>query len=106
MQCKKKGCMKQYVGETQNSLGDRMKNHRSQIRHAPKKTSSLIANHFCDQYHGIENLEIIGIEIPRLKENYDSSYEVIRRLKREKCWQEKLQTLAPYGLNVERCRVK
>ena len=102
MQCKKRYCKKQYVGETRNSLGDRMNDHRSQIRNASKKT--LIANHFSHQHHGIENLEIIGIEIPSLKEKYDSRYEVTERLGREKYWQRKLRTIAPDGMNVERRR--
>ena len=100
MQCKK--CKKQYVGETERALGERMNDHRSRM----KKPKTLIARHFSAENHSIENLEIIGIEIAEIpllgaKFMTGGQYSKPFRIFCEKLWQMILQTINPDGLSVQ-----
>ena len=100
IQCKEEGCEKQYVGETQRTLGARMNDHRSRM----KKPKTPIAHHFSAENHGIENLEIIGIEIPEKSgEKYMTGghYNKAYRIHRETYWQMSLEAIYPDGLSVK-----
>ena len=91
--CKK--CQLQYVGETQNTLRERLTGHLSDIR---RKTDKPISLHFNSINHSINDLIITPIE--KLKDNAtDQEQERKQRLIREDFWIDKLNTLTPNGLN-------
>ena len=79
----------QYVGETKNSLKVRFYQHRSNIN---KNTGTLVTQHFNSPNHSLANMKCIVLErVHGIDHN--------SRLKRERFWMEKLQTLFPLGLN-------
>ena len=82
-------CNKQYVGETNRKLKERLQDHKSNIK-TFKQTP--IAIHFNLPEHNINNLKIIPIE----KLHFDSDKE---RKRREIEWIKKLNTRYPYGIN-------
>ena len=95
--CKK--CKIQYVGETENSLRQRMCGHRSCI----KNLSSLLGGHFDD--HGIENFSVQIIErIDPRRKRHDKTIKD-HRLDREDYWMRELGTITPFGLNEKVRRV-
>ena len=83
-------CSKQYVGETGNTLRDRLNNHRSDIK--TKKPTS-IAIHFNLPNHSFHNLQIIPIEVLE-----PGTLPPARKV-REAFWQKALGTIYPQGLN-------
>lgn len=80
-------CHTLYIGETKSSMRIRLKQHLYYIR---IKKDRLLYNHF--QIHSIEHLRIIG-----LQSNLSWSKE--QRLKLERNWILKLNTISPWGLN-------
>lgn len=80
-------CQKQYVGQTERRLKDRLNSHRSNI-HNNRQTA--VAIHFNEPLHNYTHLKIIPIEI--VNESAD-------RIKRETFWIQKLKTKYPLGLN-------
>mgnify|MGYP003449751170 FL=1 len=80
-------CQKQYVGQTERRLKDRLNAHRSNIKN---KTQTAIAIHFNEAAHSFNNLRIIPIEIVN---------NPLERIKREKFWIKTLKTKYPNGLN-------
>ena len=95
--CKK--CKIQYVGETENSLRQRMCGHRSCI----KNLSSLLGGHFDD--HGIENFSVQIIErIDPRRKRHDKTIKD-HRLDREDYWMRELGTITSFGLNEKVRRV-
>ena len=87
--CRK--CKKQYVGETERSLADRINDHLSCIR---LKKPTPIGLHFNSPGHCVTDFSIVGIE---RFENLPNSSQT-RRMK-ETTWQNLLQTAHPLGLN-------
>jgi hypothetical protein len=83
-------CAQQYVGETGNSLRDRLNNHRSNIT---SKKPTTISIHFNSPKHSFKNLQIIPIELLP-----PGSLPAERKI-REKYWQNILGTIHPLGLN-------
>ena len=81
-------CNKQYIGETSRSLRERISDHRHAITHNKPTTIGL---HFNTGTHKIHNLHAIAIECILTGET--------NRKNREKFWQDKLKTIAPFGLN-------
>lgn len=80
-------CQKQYVGQTERRLKDRLNAHRSNIKN---KTQTAIAIHFNEAAHSFNNLRIIPIEIVN---------NPLERIRREKFWIKTLKTKYPNGLN-------
>ncbi|XP_019614385.1 PREDICTED: uncharacterized protein LOC109462296 [Branchiostoma belcheri] len=77
IQCKKYGV--QYVGETKQTLANRLNSHRSAINTCTKKDTPVSA-HF-NQTHSMGDLEILGIERLCYTGNEDLTRQ--RRLQRE-----------------------
>ena len=82
-------CGLQYVGETRNSIADRLNQHRYNVNNG-KKTDLLIVQHF--MVHGINALEVSGLET-------NLTWTQGERRFAEKQWISKLDTTFPYGLN-------
>ncbi|KAI8516763.1 corticospinal neuron axon guidance through spinal cord [Branchiostoma belcheri] len=94
IQCKK--CGVQYVGETKQTLANRLNGHRSAIN---TKKDTPVSAHFNQTHHSVGDLEILGIERLRYTGNEDLTRQ--RRLQRESYWIHQLRTLHPDGLNQE-----
>ncbi|XP_019616014.1 PREDICTED: uncharacterized protein LOC109463602 [Branchiostoma belcheri] len=94
IQCKK--CGMQYVGETGQTLANRLNGHRSSIK-TDKDTP--ISAHFNQPNHTVADMEVIGLE----KLAYGRTEDITRqrRLQRESYWIHQLRTLHPEGLNLE-----
>ena len=82
-------CGLQYVGETGNSISDRIKQHRYTIINE-KDTHLLIVQHFMT--HGIEAVKVCGLE-------YNDQWTIGQRRFQEKEWITRLSTKYPGGLN-------
>ena len=82
-------CNLQYVGETRNSIADRLNQHRYNINNG-KETTLLIVQHFMN--HGISALEVCGLESNQTWTDFERKYN-------EKQWVVKLKTKWPHGLN-------
>ena len=86
-----KRCGKQYVGETEQALHERLNSHRSDIR---KKTKEKpVAIHFCWDDHTLSDLSVVVV---------DQLYQgdPVLRKNRESRWIWWLQTESPKGLNL------
>ncbi|KAI8477599.1 corticospinal neuron axon guidance through spinal cord [Branchiostoma belcheri] len=94
IQCKK--CGMQYVGETGQTLANRLNGHRSSIK-TDKDTP--VSAHFNQPNHTVADMEVIGLE----KLAYGRTEDITRqrRLQRESFWIHQLRTLHPEGLNLE-----
>lgn len=84
-------CNIQYVGETGRPLGDRLTDHRSNIRN---KKDTPIGIHFNQPGHSIDDVAAVAIE-----KIADDGNTLMRRRQREAFWQAKLGTIHPRGLN-------
>ena len=85
-----KTCNIKYVGKTWNSIRERFNGHRGRIRRNTE--AYAMYNHFCGpDGHGITNMMIKPIELCK-KEDL---------INREKFWIAELNSLFPYGLNME-----
>ena len=78
-----------YVGETERTIAERIKEHLADVRHKREKAVSF---HFNSKDHDIADLNLIIIE--KCKEN-----SKFYRKAREVHWIETLNTVAPIGLN-------
>eukprot|EP00058_Branchiostoma_floridae_P005191 XP_002590679.1 hypothetical protein BRAFLDRAFT_89480 [Branchiostoma floridae] len=94
IQCKK--CGLQYVGETKQTLANRLNGHRSSIK---TKKDTPVSAHFNLTDHNIADLEVLGIEKLRYTGNEDTTRQ--RSLQRESYWIHQFRTLHPDGLNQE-----
>jgi len=81
-------CQKIYIGETQNSVGVRLKQHLYHMVKMDRLTS--LYTHF--QEHSFENVSIFGLET-------NQSWSKTQRQKRERHWIAALNTIDPLGLN-------
>jgi peptide-methionine (R)-S-oxide reductase len=81
----------QYIGETQNTLKDRFYKHRCHIRNKSGFCVNVV-DHFNQSGHSVQNMKCIIIE-----KVYTQTREA--RIKRERFWQQKMQTMCPLGLN-------
>ena len=77
-----------YVGQTKNTLAQRLKQHLYIIGRRHKSTHLYL--HF--QAHGVENLQIAGLESV-------GTWSTAQRLTAESRWIKKLGTTLPNGLN-------
>ena len=77
-----------YVGETGNTVYERMQNHLSCIRN---KKQDVVPIHFNQQDHNINDFKIIGIE--KINKSW------IYRKEKEKFWMKKIGTLNEQGMN-------
>ena len=82
-------CNLQYIGETGNSMADRLNQHRYNINNR-KQTSLLIVQHFIN--HGIGALRICGLE-------YNPHWTIGQRKFQESEWIRRVETKYPRGLN-------
>ena len=80
-----------YVGETERSIGERLKEHLADVRHQRPKAVSI---HFNQEDHSISDFKIIILEKCTDASRY---YRKIR----EVFWIEKLNTVKPSGLNTK-----
>ena len=80
-----------YVGETERTLAERAKEHLADIKHRRNKT---VANHFNSNNHSEKDVTFSILE----KCFSNSMYY---RKGREIYWMEKLNTFAPFGLNIK-----
>ncbi|KAI8496657.1 corticospinal neuron axon guidance through spinal cord [Branchiostoma belcheri] len=94
IQCKK--CGVQYVGETKQTLANRLNGHRSAIN---TKKDTPVSAHFNQTHHSVGDREILGIERLRYTGNEDLTRQ--RRLQRESYWIHQLRTSHPDGLSQE-----
>jgi hypothetical protein len=92
-----------YVGETSQSLRNRVNGHKSSIR---REKDTLLYQHFrTDDAHRSRNIEdLIEVQILEKVYNVDLDVQVDkklteRRLLREYFWMVTLFTIYPYGLN-------
>ena len=86
-----KRCGKQYVGETEQALHERMNSHRSDIR---KKTKEKpVAAHFCSDGHTLSDFSVVVVD--QLHQG-----DPVLRKNRESRWIRLLQTEAPKGINL------
>ena len=90
-------CNKQYIGKTETTLYTRFSNTRSEIINFNKTSAKQLPYtiHFNSPSHSIDNVTLIGIELIKEK-----SHTTI--LHRESFWIEKLKTLSPNGINVDK----
>ena len=79
-----------YVGETERSAGERIKEHIADIKH---KRDKAVATHFNSENHSIWDLKVIILERCRHSRYY--------RKTRETYWIERLNTIAPHGANKQ-----
>ena len=86
-------CGVQYVGETGNDVRERMRNHRSTIKHYQKHTDKPVASHFSLPHHSLDDLRLIIIESLGKQSKF-------RRLHRETFWINTLRSTSPLGLNL------
>ena len=93
--CKK--CGKQYVGETGDPLNLRVNNHRSSIR--TKKLHLPVAEHFNTDNHGWEDMSVVAID-------HNPNWTTEQRIQMENCWQHRLRTIQPDGLNKTQDRFR
>ena len=77
------------MGETKNTIADRLNQHRYNINNA-KETELLIVQHFMN--HGINALEVCGLETNQTWTEFERKFN-------EKQWIKKLHTTFPHGLN-------
>ena len=82
-------CGLQYVGETSNSIADRIKQHKYTINNE-KDTHLLIVRHFMT--HGMEAVKVCGLE-------FNDHWTIGQRRFQEKQWILRLGTKYPGGLN-------
>ena len=81
----------QYVGKTGGSVRDRLNGHRGHIRRGTE--AFVMHNHFAGENgHEIASMIIKPIEICTDKDILNE---------REKFWIKELNTLYPYGLNMD-----
>lgn len=85
-------CGIQYVGETKNTLKQRLYGHRSTIK--TRKLDTPVGEHFNLPNHSIFDLSVQAIESLRNRS------EIVRR-SREKVWIKRLHTIQPHGLNIQ-----
>ena len=86
--CKK--CDVQYVGETKRSLKTRLLEHCGDTKHNRAKP---VSRHFNLPNHCADDILIMAIDRPHKKDMY-------HRQALESKWIEKLQTFAPFGMNI------
>lgn len=93
-------CKKQYVGQTQRKLSERLTDHRSNVL---TRKNTPIGNHFNLPGHSIKNILITPIhEIPptELFSFRDNPTKLRNRLLHlEAYWQQQLMTYEPHGIN-------
>lgn len=77
-----------YIGETQNTLGERLKQHLYLIKRGNRETP--LYAHF--QTHPIENVQIVGLES-------NLNWSKPQRQAAERRWIKNLNTIDPLGLN-------
>ena len=89
IQCSK--CQKQYVGLSKNALHIRLNGHRHDIKNM-KIQKNPVAKHFNKRGHSMADLTIMVIE--KLRNN-----DIQFRRRRERFWIDKLECMAPEGMN-------
>ena len=88
--CKK--CSLQYVGETKQTLKQRLLEHCGDTKHNRDKP---VARHFNQADHSTDDITIMAIDRPA-NNNY------FHRLTLEAKWIQLLQTTKPNGINIKR----
>jgi len=101
-------CHMQYVGQTKQKLGDRIRQHLLDIRHcqdwlsappsAHAKGPTNVGLHFSQRGHQITDVTVQIIEM--IKHNPDSARAKEIRDLRENYWMHCLKSLVPLGINA------
>lgn len=86
-----------YVGETTQKVKDRIARHKYSIR--DKLTRLPLARHFVEYGHNASQLKYMVLE--GIEKNRRGGNREITLRKREVYWIHFLNTIAPYGLNVD-----
>ncbi|VDI75886.1 Hypothetical predicted protein [Mytilus galloprovincialis] len=81
-----------YIGETERSLNERIKEHLADIRH---DRDTAVAEHFNQEDHCKED-----ITVQVLQQIYDKSANYRRYIEAQ--WMQKLNTIRPFGINVKK----
>ncbi|VDI73824.1 Hypothetical predicted protein [Mytilus galloprovincialis] len=81
-----------YVGETERSLNERIKEHLADIRH---DRDTAVQNNFNQEDHCKED-----ITVQVLQQIYDKSANYRRYIEAQ--WMQKLNTIRPFGINVKK----
>ncbi|KAF7641768.1 hypothetical protein LDENG_00272580 [Lucifuga dentata] len=82
-------CGKQYVGQTKNTIRERLYQHKYNINN-DNNTETYIVQHFKE--HGLQYLRITGLQA-------NMFWSVEERRSKERSWIRKLNTIHPLGLN-------
>ena len=91
-------CLKQYVGQTSNSIRDRFQGNFSDISRDDNDKS--IPLHFNSKEHmGTKDMKISVLEY--IRKSLKSQQAMQIRFRREKHWTYTLHTFSPIGLNME-----
>ena len=91
-----RGCKKQYVGQTKNSLKQRFQGHFYQVVHDVEKTE--VSRHFNGNGHrGLEDVEIHIHDFIHLSTTKNATLDI--RLRREFDWIHRLHFTIPKELN-------
>ena len=85
-------CHKKYVGETSQSVNNRLRGHESHIRNYRKHPNNPVANHFG---MNLNNAQDYSIEI------VDHESDKNRRLRLEEAWIFILNSMTPSGLSAK-----
>ena len=90
-------CDNKYVGETGNTLRDRMNQHRSDIR---KLGNTPVSEHFNKDGHAMRDLRVTILESGPFSP--DAELDPIYRRNKESIWIDKLKTAQPRGMNARK----
>jgi UDP-N-acetylglucosamine transferase subunit ALG13 len=85
-------CNKVYVGETKNSVKQRLQQHLSTIR---LKYDTPVSQHFNSENHSINDVKFFAI-------CHNPNWSVNKRRSVENQWISKLNSLTPNGINIDR----
>ena len=90
-------CDNKYVGETGNTLRDRMNQHRSDTRN---RKNTPVAKHFNKDGHTMQDLRVTILESGPFSP--DAELDHIYRRNKESIWIDKLKTAEPRGMNAKK----
>ena len=93
-----KTCKAMYVGQTGNTLKERLRGHFYGIT-SGRETELLVPRHFNQQdHHGLDDIEIYVLGFVHLNSHTKDAKRA--RLSLEGSWQHRLNTIRPHGLNT------
>ena len=85
-------CNKKYIGETSQTVNNRLRGHESHIKNYHKHPNNPVAQHFGINVNNAKDYNIIIL---------DQDSEKNKQLRLEEAWIHILQTMTPRGLNTK-----